>query len=136
MQFQEQVLINAAPEKIFKLYADVANWATWDTDVKSSAIHGAFIAGAKGMIQPSKGPKSNIAFTQVEENRLFTVESKLPLCTMKFEHELSAHNGQTQVIHRVSFIGLLAPIFGRLIGSQIHKNLPATLQGLKQAAEK
>jgi hypothetical protein len=68
-------------------------------------------------------------------NRLFTVESKLPLCTMRFEHELSPVGNQIQALHRVSFVGFLSPLFGRLIGSQIQKGLPRTLEGLKRAAE-
>jgi hypothetical protein len=68
-------------------------------------------------------------------HHLFTVESKLPLCTLRFEHELSAAENQIEALHRVSFVGFLSPLFGRLIGAQIKKGLPRTLEGLKSAAE-
>lgn len=87
------------------------------------------------MLEPSKGPKAKITFSEVVPNRSFTVNSKLPLCVMRFEHELSGSSGQTKVVHRVVFVGLLAPLFGRLIGSQIRKGLPNTLQGLKRVSE-
>ena len=135
MQFEEQVVIAASAEKVFSLYADVAGWSSWDPDVKASSINGAFAAGNKGLLQPLKGPKAQIVFTEVTPNRSFTVESKLPLCVMRFEHELLPVGNQTQALHRVSFGGLLAPFFGRLIGSQIRKDLPHTLEGLKRAAE-
>ena len=54
---------------------------------------------------------------------------------MRFEHELSSYLGETKAVHRVTFKGLFSPLFGRLIGSQIRKDLPNTLQGLKRAAE-
>lgn len=136
MQFEEQVVIVASAEKVFSLYVDVKNWSEWDPDVKSSSIEGQFVSGAIGTLQPSRGPKAQIAFTEVVPNRTFTVESKLPLCVMRFEHELSNHPGGIKVVHRVVFEGLLAPLFGRLIGSQIKKGLPRTLQGLKHASEK
>ena len=135
MQFEEKILINASLEKVFSLYANVADWSSWDPDVKSSSVSGAFISGARGVLEPSSGPKAKIVFTEVMLNQSFTVESKLPLCIMRFEHKLSSEGNQTRALHRVSFVGFLSPLFGRLIGSQIRKGLPRTLEGLKRAAE-
>jgi hypothetical protein len=51
-------------------------------------------------------------------------------------HELDeTKGGITQATHGVIFQGLLAPLFGRLIGSGMRKTLPHALAGLKQAAE-
>ena len=136
MQFEEQILISAPVEKIFSLYANVSGWSSWDSDVKSSSIEGAFVSGANGTLEPSKGPQAKITFTEVVPNRSFTVKSKLLLCVMRFEHELSGSQGKAKVVHRVVFDGLLSPLFGWLIGSQIRKGLPSTLQGLKRAAER
>lgn len=126
MQFEEQVVIAAPTEKVFSLYADVKNWFLWDPDVKDSSIEGSFVSGASGTIQPSKGPKARITFTEVVTNRSFTVESKLPFCVLRFQHELSSESGRTKAVHRVVFEGLLSSLFGRLIGSQIRKGLPHT----------
>jgi len=136
MQFEEKILVNAPVDKLYSLYANVSGWSSWDPDVKSSSISGQFSSGATGTLQPSSGPKAKITFTEVVPNCSFTVESKLPLCAMRFEHELAPLGNQVQVLHRVSFVGLLAPLFGRLIGSQIRKGLPHTLEGLKRAAER
>ncbi|WP_310610973.1 SRPBCC family protein [Limnohabitans sp.] len=135
MQFEETILVNAPVDKLYSLYANVSGWSSWDPDVKSSSINGQFSSGVTGTLQPSSGPKAKIIFTEVVPNRSFTVESKLPLCVMRFEHEIAPLGSQVQVLHRVSFVGLLAPLFGRLIGSQIRKGLPHTLTGLKRAAE-
>ena len=135
MEFEACVAIEAPIEKVFALYADVGAWKTWDPDVKSSSIEGSFVSGALGTLQPTKGPKAKIFFKEVVPNSSFTVESKLPLCVIRFEHELSKVNGQTQAIHRVIFEGVLSPVFGRLIGRQIEKALPHTLEGLKRAVE-
>lgn len=135
MHFEESIVISAPAEKVFSLYANVAGWPSWDPDVKEASIDGALASGVAGTLHPSNGPKSKIILTEVAPNRLFTVESKLPLCVMRFEHELSNASGQTKALHRVSFSGALSPLFGRLIGSQIRKGLPHSLQGLKRAAE-
>ena len=136
MQFEEQIVIAAPPEKVFALYENVTAWSSWDPDVKTSSIEGSFSSGASGSIKPSSGPKARIKFTEIMPNLSFTVETKLPLCIMRFEHELTLLASGTNAKHRVTFQGLLSPFFGRVIGSQIRKGLPITLQGLKHAAEK
>lgn len=126
MQFEQQVEIAAPAKTVFALYADVARWAAWDPDVKESSIEGSVASGATGSLRPLKGPDTHISFTEVIENRSFTVESRLPLCVMRFEHELSESQGgsMTRATHRVSFIG-----------PQIRSGLPGTMLGLKRAAE-
>lgn len=136
MQFETSTTIAASADTIFALYADVSNWPTWDPDAKAAAIEGAFVSGAKGVITPNGGPKSTIYFTEVIRNRSFTVDCKLPLCQMRFEHELSAQGEGTRATHRVIFSGALAFFFGRVIGNGMKKSLPQALEGLKAAAEK
>ena len=135
VQFEEQIVIAAPPEKVFALYENVAAWSSWDPDVKTSSIEGSFSSGASGSLQPSSGPKVRIKFTEVMPNRSFTVESKLPLCVLRFEHELTLLPSGTNAKHRVTFQGLLSPFFGRVIGSQIRNALPNAMQALKRAAE-
>lgn len=135
MQFEEQIEIQASPQDVFALYKDVPAWASWDPDVRASTVGGAFVSGAAGRLKPSSGPEARITFTEVVADRSFTVESRLPLCVMRFEHELSPTAAGTIAVHRVSFFGLLAPFFSRVIGNQIRKGLPQTMLGLKRAAE-
>ena len=135
MKFEESIEIQAPAETVFALYADVSSWSSWDPDVRSSSIEGAFTSGATGRLKPSSGPEARISFTEIVIDKSFTVESKLPLCVMRFEHELSATSTGTKAIHRITFSGLFSPIFSRLIGGSIRKGLPQTMAGLKQAAE-
>ena len=135
MQFEFSTLINASPATIYALYADVANWPQWDPDVKSASVNGAFVSGATGVIVPNGGPKSEIRFLDVVANKSFSAQCKLPLCVMRFEHDLTAQGPQTQATHRVVFEGLLAPLFGRLIGSGMRKTLPKAMLSLKAHAE-
>ena len=135
MEFESRIIINASAEEIFNLYEDVANWSSWDPDVKSSSVSGKFETGVVGKLKPTNGPESKILFSSVITDKAFTVSSNLPLCKMTFVHELSSVENETEVVHKVSFSGFLAPIFGRLIGRGIQKGLPDTLKGLKIAAE-
>jgi hypothetical protein len=135
MKFEHTLDIAAEPAKIYQLYANVAQWPTWDPEVLESSINGAFVSGAVGSVKPKGGPKSQMTFLDVKPNSFFAVQCKLPLCVMRFEHELVLKGAITSATHRVMFSGFLAPLFGRLIGNGIKKTLPATMDGLKRAAE-
>lgn len=136
MIIEESIKVNSTPEHIFSLYKDVSNWKEWDKEVKASSLIGAFKNGSFGSVTPSKGPKSKICLSEVEENKTFTAESKLPFCVMYFEHNLTAVDNAVLVTHRVKFKGPLRFIFGYLIGKPIKVGLPVTLKGLKYSAEK
>jgi Polyketide cyclase / dehydrase and lipid transport len=136
MKFEHSLDIAADPAKIYQLYADVAAWPKWDPEVLESSINGAFASGSVGSVKPKGGPKSEMRFMDVKPNTSFAVQCKLPLCLMRFEHELVAKgSASTTATHRVMFSGFLAPLFGRLIGNGIKRTLPATMEGLKRAAE-
>jgi len=134
-KFSEEIIINANPEEIFSVYLDVLNWKKWDHGIQSSSISGPCIVGAVGKLKPTCGPETEIKIVEIEKNKLFTTQSKLPLCIMTFEHILSLINNSTQVTHRVSFSGPLSFIFSRLIGNQIRKDLPHVLKNLEHLIE-
>lgn len=135
MQFEAQTTIHASAGTVFALYADVANWPSWDPDVKSASVQGPFVSGAVGEVKPHGGPKSVLHFVQVVDNKSVRMECKLPLGKMQFDYELQSLGGATQVTHRTTFSGVLAPLWSRLIGASMKKTLPAALAGLKHRAE-
>jgi ligand-binding SRPBCC domain-containing protein len=135
IEFQEQVVIHTSPEAIFSIYENVEGWCQWDPDVQSASIAGEFVSGTAGKIKPTSGPPVRMRLTEVERNRSFTDETKLPMCSMKFEHHLVQEGQGTRVVHRVSFSGPLAFFFGRVIGRQLRRGLPEALTRLKALAE-
>lgn len=136
MQVEHRITITTPPETIFQIYEDVQNWHTWDPDTKQAFIQGPFRVGVRGRITPPKGMSVPMLFTQVEPGKCFTVESKIPLFCMVFEHELIPTSEATEVIHRVTFSGFLSFILGPMLSKQLNAGLPVTLRNLKTLAEK
>ncbi len=102
MRFEASTKINASSAAVFSLYSNVSGWPTWDPDVKTASLTGAFVSGARGVIVPNGGPKSEIVFTEVVKSKKFTAQCKLPLCVMRFEHELDDVTGTgARATHRV-----------------------------------
>jgi hypothetical protein len=54
---------------------------------------------------------------------------------MVFEHELVPVPGATEVVHRVTFSGLLSIVLGPMLAKQLNSGLPVTLRNLKALAE-
>lgn len=135
MQVEHRIAIAASPESIFGIYEDVQNWHTWDPDTKQAFFEGPFRVGSRGRITPPKGMSVPMLLTQVVPGKCFTVESKIPLFRMLFEHELVAVPGATEVIHRVTFSGLMSIVLGPMLSRQLNSGLPVTLRNLKALAE-
>lgn len=135
MKFEESIEINADAATVFNVLTDVSEWATWDPETESAELDGDFEVGTSGTIKPKGAPLSKMIITEVTEDKSCTIQSGLPLCKMDFIHTISPSENGVMVGNGVVFSGLLAPVFGRLIGKGIHKSLPGTLQGLKQHIE-
>jgi hypothetical protein len=135
MYIEHSQHVSATPQRIYALYADVANWVQWDPDLKASSIDGAFASGTTGTVEPKSGPKSKVVFEDVQQDRSFAVECKLPLCLMRFEHNLKPTAGGTTVTHGVRFNGPMAWFFGRVIGNGMKKSLPHAVASLAAAAQ-
>ena len=136
MQVEHRIVVAGSPEIIFRIYEDVQHWHTWDPDTKQAYFEGPFRVGSRGRITPPKGMAVPMLLTQVEPGKCFTVESKIPMFRMLFEHELVPVNDATEVIHRVSFSGFLSFVLGPLLCKQLNSGLPVTLRNLKALAER
>ena len=135
MQVEHSILVQATAEAIFRIYEDVSAWHTWDPDTKRASLEGPFAVGSRGSLTPAKGNTVPMLVTKVESNSCFTVESRIPLFRMVFEHELHPEGNAVRVTHRVTFSGLLTFLLGRMLVKQLNHGLPVTLASLKRRAE-
>ena len=135
MQVEHRIHVAAAPRTLFRIYADVAHWHTWDPDTKQATLDGPFAVGSRGRLVPTQGNGVPMVLTQVVPDRSFTAESHIPLFRMRFDHELVPAGAGTEVVHRVVFSGPLTFVLGRLLARRVDAGLPVTLQRLKALAE-
>jgi hypothetical protein len=135
MKVEHRINIDAPPDRIFRLYEDVANWHTWDPDTKCACLDGPLRIGAKGRLAPTKGRAVPMYVTAVDVNRHFTVESRIPLLRMLFEHELVPAGPTTEVVHRVTIGGMLSLLIGPALARRLNEGLPVTLSNLKRRVE-
>lgn len=121
--------------RIFEIYSDVASWSRWDPDTAEASLDGPFARGTSGRLRPARGREVPMTLAEIDRDRRFIVESRIPLFRMRFDHELTPVPGGTLVVHRVTFSGLLALVMGWLVRGPLHTGLPQTLACLKRYAE-
>lgn len=136
MIIEESIHIHAPAETVFDLYRDVGGWKQWDPDTSDARLDGPFEVGTLGRIVPAKGRGAPMRITEITPGRSFTVEAWIPLFRMKFDHELVPSGGGVRALHRVSFSGPLAFLFGPMVGKQVRAGLPHTMRSLKAHAER
>jgi Polyketide cyclase / dehydrase and lipid transport len=135
-QIEHRITIHATPETIYRIYENVGEWHTWDPDTKQASLDGSLRLGAFGKLVPTKGRPVPMLVTEATPSRSFTIESKIPLFRIVFEHVLRRADYGTEVIHRVTLSGPLSWVLGRMLTKQLNSGLPVTLNNLKQLAER
>jgi Polyketide cyclase / dehydrase and lipid transport len=135
MQVEHRITVHVQPELIYRIYEDVGHWHQWDPDTKQATLDGPLRVGARGTLTPTKGRAVPMRVTQALRGRYLTVESKIPMLRMVFEHELHPCPSGTEVVHRVTLSGLLSRLVGPMLCKRLNAGLPLTLAKLQQLAE-
>ncbi|WP_330168688.1 hypothetical protein [Bartonella grahamii] len=125
--YSEEINTEASAEQIWTIWEDVASWPCWDSELEWVELSGPFKEGAIGRMKPRKGPKVIFTIDKVIKNVCFSDYAKLPLTRMSFNHEYicskKSGSSDNKIRHTVTMSGLLAPLFGVIIGSKIKSHL-------------
>jgi hypothetical protein len=126
----------AKKEHLWNLWADVANWKSWDSTVVSSELYGNFSVGTKGMVKLVGGPKGKFVITDCKPFETFTNRSFLPLCKVDFTLTLVEKQNGVLVTYRQAMTGFLTFFFSKVMGKMMTKGLNKGIEDLVTKAEK
>jgi Polyketide cyclase / dehydrase and lipid transport len=135
MKFSHTLKTAAPPEQIWAIWTDVKNWSAWDTELVDSRLESSFTLGAIGKLTPKKGRVAAFRVSQLNPGESYTFTVGLPLCRLNVHRYLQLQPDGTYFTHEVSFQGLLAWLFGLLLGRQFKAVLPSIMENVKQIAE-
>ena len=135
MKFSHTLKTSASPEQIWAIWTDVDHWSTWDTELSAARLEGAFVLGAVGKLTPKTGQVSAFRISQLSAGNSYTFTLKLPLCKLNVYRHLLVQSDGTYFTHEVSFQGLLAFLFGLLLGRRFRMVLPSVMENIKRIAE-
>jgi hypothetical protein len=126
---------DAAPEAIWRLWADVSSWSSWDDDIQWARLDGPFAVGSRGRLKPQGVPAAAFALVSVVPDVSYTVEQRLPLARLRFHHELARTVGApARFTHAVTIDGLLGPLYVSLFGRRMKANFPKIMRHLAEEA--
>ncbi len=135
MKFSHTLKTVAPAEKIWAIWMNVERWSEWDTELRDASLEGKFTLGAIGKLTPKRGRVSEFRVSQFSLGQSYTFTIALPLCKLNIHRYLTNHADGIYFTHEVSFQGILASLFGFLLGRQFRGVLPHVMNNLKRIAE-
>jgi hypothetical protein len=114
----------ATKEQMWKLFADVNNWKTWDSGIDYAQMEGKFEKGNFFELKPKGGPKVKIQLVETIENRKFVDLTTFPLAKMYGEHTFEETTSGLKITTTMKVEGLLSFLWVKLVAKNIADNLP------------
>ena len=134
----KNILINAKPEYIFRVLADIENWNLWTSSIKKIVIINdtEFNKGTKVKVVQPKLLPAVWEITEIEKDKYFTMEKRYVGLKMIAKHILEPKNSSTSVELVLTYEGVFAKLFYSLTSSLTSQYLTMEINGLKNKCEK
>ena len=114
----------ATKEQLWKLFANVNAWATWDDGVESASMEGKFEKGNHFSLRPKGGPTVKIKLIETTENKSFTDMTTFPLAKMYGEHIFEETPEGLRITTTMKVEGFLGFFWRKVVAQPIVDALP------------
>lgn len=111
-------------EQLWKLFANVNQWHTWDKGVEYARMDGKFEKGNHFLLKPRNGPKVKIELVETIENKRFTDLTRFPLAKMYGDHVFENTPEGLRITTTMTVEGPLGFLWRKLVAADIVKALP------------
>jgi len=126
----------AAPEQVWRLWADVAGWPEWNADIEHIELVGDFAAGGTILMTPIGDEPIELRITAAVEPELFIDEADLGEIVVRTVHRVERIDlERARVRYRMEITGPSADTLGPQVGPEISADFPQVLAGLLARAE-
>jgi hypothetical protein len=105
-------------------YADATAWPLWNDALASAELLGPFAAGSHARVRFRTGLRLRFTLVEVEPERVFTDESRLPGARMGHRHELEPTADGVRLVNTIYIRGPLARLWALVLGPQAKRGLP------------
>jgi hypothetical protein len=123
-------------EQMWKLFADVNNWHTWDTSIEHAKLEGNFEKGNHFILRPNGGPNVKIQLLETIENNKFVDLTKFPLAKMYGSHTFEQTNDGLKITSSLTVQGILGFLWIKIVAQKIADAMPTDMQAQITAASK
>jgi len=123
-------------EQMWKLFADVNSWHTWDKGIEFAKLEGKFEKGNYFTLRPKGGPNVKVELLATIENKSFLDVTKFPLAKMYDSHTFEETKDGLKITNTISMKGLLGFLWVKIVAQKIADALPTDMQEQIKAASK
>ncbi|MEI7661479.1 MAG: SRPBCC family protein [Bacteroidota bacterium] len=123
-------------EQMWKLFADVNNWHTWDNGIEFARMEGKFEKGNHFILRPKGGPDVKVELLETIENKNFLDVTAFPLAKMYDNHSFEETKDGLKVTNSITMKGLLSFLWVRLVARKIANSFSTDMQEQIKAAAK
>jgi uncharacterized protein YndB with AHSA1/START domain len=133
---EHSVETSAAPEQIWRLWADVAGWPEWNGDIERIELIGEFAAGSRILMTPIGEEMIELVIADAVKPEFFVDEAHLGEIVVRTTHRVERTDPElSRITYRMEITGAGAESVGPQIGPEISGDFPETLAALAARAE-
>jgi Polyketide cyclase / dehydrase and lipid transport len=123
-------------EQMWKLFADVNNWHTWDNGIEFAKLEGKFEKGNHFTLRPKGGPNVKVELLETIENNSFLDVTKFPLAKMYDNHTFEETKDGLKITNTITVNGILGFLWIKIVAQKIVDALPTDMKEQIKAASK
>lgn len=123
-------------EQIWKLFANVNEWHTWDKGIEFAKLEGNFEKGNWFLLRPKGGPNVKIRLLETIKNKRFLDVTHFPLAKMYDDHIFEDTPDGVIITHTITVKGLLGFLWVKIVAQKLADALPLDMQAQINAASK
>jgi uncharacterized protein YndB with AHSA1/START domain len=133
---EHSIETTAAPEAVWRLWADVARWPEWNGDIDRIEISGPFEAGSTISMTPVGADPIELRIADATEPVLFVDEADLGDVVVRTTHRIDTLDAdRVRIVYRMEIDGPASDAVGPELGPQISGDFPDVLAALARRAE-
>ena len=121
-------------EQVWKVWADLNQWHTWQSDIEYAKLEGEFKVGNTFLLKPKGGPRVNIEIIKVEPNRQFTDLTRFPGAKMYGSHEFVIHGDELEIKTTMSIEGPLSFVWRKIVAEDVANGMMEQTDNLIEKA--
>ena len=122
--------------QVWKVWADVNQWHTWQEDIEYATLDGEFKDGNVLRFKPKGGPKIKLELTRVKPNSTFVDLTRFPLAKMYDSHELIDRGDALEIKTTISIAGPLSFFWKKLVAEKVADGMKEQTERLIETARR
>ena len=140
-EYEYRLETSAAPEALWRHWADMASWPQWNDGIETITVDGPFEVGTVFTMKPPGEEPIRMRLTEIKPGESFTDEMDAGDFVVRSEHRLepaaeTRPSGArlTRIVYRTEITGEAAGQVGPELGPQITADFPEVVAALARRA--